>query len=527
MRHPYDLIVVGFGAAGAAAAIEAADAGARVLILDRAHGGGASTLSGGVVYAGGGTAQQRAAGIDDTPEDMFAYLTQEVGDAVSESTLRRFCEQSVGTLEWLETLGARYEGSLAPYKTSYPSDKHYLYYSGNENAWPYRERARPAPRGHRTVARGMSSGAALFRVLRRAVESRSIQVVRAARVDELIMEDGAVVGARYGALTDPADLAAHARILRRGAKLGNFAPALGAVFDRQAARLWRGRATRAQATGARVLLSGGGFVMNAALMDRHAGPYRNVNPLGTAGDDGGAIMLGVEAGGSTGKMDRLTAWRFLTPPSALLGGVAVGMDGKRIANEDLYGATFSDSLLRNHEGKGRLVLDASQWRAAKSQVRAQSQIFQALQALFLFTLGHRRAATLASLARRTGVSVAGLESTVNAYNSGISGEGDPAHKHADIATPVARGPFYAIDISVGSSPFYPVPGLTLGGLRVNEETGAVLREGGGEVTGLLAAGRSAVGICSNSYLSGLSLADCLFSGRRAGRTVAAALAPAG
>ena len=47
MRHPYDLIVVGFGAAGAAAAIEAADAGARVLILDRAHGGGASTLSGG------------------------------------------------------------------------------------------------------------------------------------------------------------------------------------------------------------------------------------------------------------------------------------------------------------------------------------------------------------------------------------------------------------------------------------------------------------------------------------------------
>jgi 3-oxo-5alpha-steroid 4-dehydrogenase len=39
---------------------------------------------------------------------------------------------------------------------------------------------------------------------------------------------------------------------------------------------------------------------------------------------------------------------------------------------------------------------------------------------------------------------------------------------------------------------------------------------GEPVAGLYAAGRSAVGICSNSYISGLSLADCIFSGRRAG-----------
>ena len=40
--------------------------------------------------------------------------------------------------------------------------------------------------------------------------------------------------------------------------------------------------------------------------------------------------------------------------------------------------------------------------------------------------------------------------------------------------------------------------------------------------GLFAAGRTAVGICSNSYVSGLSLADCIFSGRRAGSHAAAA-----
>ncbi|WP_442791753.1 FAD-dependent oxidoreductase [Mycolicibacterium sp. ND9-15] len=58
----YDVIVVGFGAAGAAAAIEAADRGARVLVLDRGYGGGATALSGGIIYAGAGTAEQRAGG---------------------------------------------------------------------------------------------------------------------------------------------------------------------------------------------------------------------------------------------------------------------------------------------------------------------------------------------------------------------------------------------------------------------------------------------------------------------------------
>ena len=50
-----DVVIVGWGAAGACAAIEARDAGASVLVFDRFAGGGASALSGGVGYAGGGT----------------------------------------------------------------------------------------------------------------------------------------------------------------------------------------------------------------------------------------------------------------------------------------------------------------------------------------------------------------------------------------------------------------------------------------------------------------------------------------
>ena len=87
---------------------------------------------------------------------------------------------------------------------------------------------------------------------------------------------------------------------------------------------------------------------------------------------------------------------------------------------------------------------------------------------------------------------------------------------------LGQPPFSLIDLSIRPRPAYPAPMLTLGGLVVAEDTGQVRRADGTAIDGLYAAGRSAVGLCSNSYVSGLSLADCVYSGRRAGRHAAAA-----
>jgi len=62
--------------------------------------------------------------------------------------------------------------------------------------------------------------------------------------------------------------------------------------------------------------------------------------------------------------------------------------------------------------------------------------------------------------------------------------------------------------------------MWVGGLLVDEESGAVKSLAGGTVPGLYAAGRNAVGICSNLYVSGLSFADCIYSGRRAAAAIA-------
>ena len=207
-----DVVVVGFGAAGACAALEAAatleGAGASVLVLDRFGGGGATALSGGVVYAGGGTPQQRAAGVDDSPEAMFGYLRTEVGDAVPAATLRQFCDGSVAMLAWLEGHGVPFEGSLCPDKTSYPTNRHYLYYSGSElsaaaaaaaaAAVPCRWRragagaappAPPAPRGHRTRGRG-TSGGLLYARLDAAVRAAGVRVLTQTAARDLITDPG-------------------------------------------------------------------------------------------------------------------------------------------------------------------------------------------------------------------------------------------------------------------------------------------------------------------------------------------------
>lgn len=160
-----DVLVLGFGAAGASAAIEAARAGARVIAADRFGGGGASARSGGVVYAGGGTRFQRAAGYEDSPSAMYEYLSKEVGDAVSPGTLRAFCERSVAMIEWLEENGVEFDSSLPPRKTSYPPDGCYLYFSGNEAVKEYSGGYQPAPRGHRVKGAGLS-GVLLYNALR-------------------------------------------------------------------------------------------------------------------------------------------------------------------------------------------------------------------------------------------------------------------------------------------------------------------------------------------------------------------------
>lgn len=520
MTETYDLIVVGYGAAGVAASIEAAERGARVLALDAGYGGGATALSGGVVYAGGGTPIQHEAGATDSVDAMYDYLLAEVGDVVSPETVRAFCEGSPELVAWLQAHGVGFKGRLAPYKTSYPIDLYTLYYSGNEQAWPYREIATPAPRGHRQIGAGLGAGKALFDALAASAEKAGVEFRPLSRVTSLIVEDGAVVGVRYSAVSEEDASRFDRGLAYISGKLGNWVPKVGRPL---AARLERSRAnvaTSGEARGRGVLLSAGGFVFNRELLAEHAGGYRDISPLGTVNDDGSAMKLAAVVGGSTAHLDHMAAWRFITPPVAMNKGLAVGPSGRRIANEDLYGAKLAAHMVADHESRGWLVMDADVWAEVKNQTSSQSQPFHLAQLAYLLSTGHEKAPTLDALAAKLGVPAAALNQTVATYNDALrAGRPDPAHKAAAYCQVLDTPPFYAIDISIKNAPLFPAAGITLGGLRVDEATGGVLDADGRVIPGLYAAGRSAVGLCSNGYISGLSIADAFFSGRRAARAV--------
>ncbi len=108
-----DVLVVGFGCAGAAASHEATTAGAEVLVIERAGGpGGSSALSGGELYLGGGTRVQHACGFEDDPQNMLAYLRAALGPHVDEEKLRLYCEGSVDHFEWFSARGVQFQESL-------------------------------------------------------------------------------------------------------------------------------------------------------------------------------------------------------------------------------------------------------------------------------------------------------------------------------------------------------------------------------------------------------------------------------
>jgi 3-oxo-5alpha-steroid 4-dehydrogenase len=524
-----DVVVVGFGAAGACAALEAAAAGCSVLALDRFTGGGATALSGGVVYAGGGTPQQRAAGVTDSTEAMVAYLRTEVGDLVSAGTLREFCEGSAAMLAWLESHGVPFEGSLCPDKTSYPTNRHYLYYSGSEVS--ARDIAPPAPRGHRARGRG-TSGGLLYGRLATAARKTGIRVVAQTRAVRLITADGRVAGVECRSLRDAPRWAraAHRLAHRAALKPYLYVPKLGRILHRPADWLERryGR-TLLVGAGRGVVIAAGGFGANRPMLRAHAPSARGGLMLATPGDDGSGIQLATGAGGATALLDRVSVWRFLSPPPALLSGVLVDRDGKRICDESRYGAAIGDAIVRRG-GQAWLFVDRATLARARRQVRGSTLWFQRLQAWYLLFLAPVTAATVPGVAARAGVDPDGLTATLAAYNAvaashtsaGPAGDtgSDPAGKPPDLMLPQDKPPYSLIDVSIRPRLLLPAPVLTLGGLVVDQETGHVLDAGGARIAGLYAAGRSAVGLCSRSYVSGLSIADCVFSGRRAGRHAA-------
>ncbi|WP_193466462.1 FAD-binding protein [Mycobacterium novum] len=521
-----DVVIVGFGAAGTSAAITAREHGAEVIAVDRANGGGATAISGGIIYAGGGTSVQQAAGVDDSAEQMLDYLRLEVGDAVSPETLQRFVDTSPEMIDWLQRHGVPFNPGLCPYKTSFPNNRYYLYHSGSENAGVSRAVTPPVQRGHRAYGKG-TSGKQIYAPLAESARRLGVDFRPHTTVTELTQDpSGRVTGVRAMTMGQ-----APRRIQRRYARLaaisskpGVYYPPLRAAMDRRLKKLEQRYARPIEITARRgVVICAGGFIANTEWRKRYAPEFNGGLPLGTSGDDGSGIALAASVGGVPDRMDNVSAWRFITPPSAFISSIVVDEKGSRVIDETRYGAALGQALVKNHGSKGWILADATLMAEARRQLLTQTLWFQRAQAAALMLTGAARGKTLADAARAAGIDPEGLRATVAAHNDAIdSATEDPAGKPTEFRRRIDRAPFTLLDISVRPNVLLPTPMLTLGGVRVAEDTGAVIDADGTPIPGLYSAGRTAIGVASRSYVSGLSIADCVFAGRRAGASAAGA-----
>ncbi|MBB2505975.1 FAD-dependent oxidoreductase, partial [Amycolatopsis echigonensis] len=125
-----DVVVIGGGGAGLAAAVSAAEHGASVLLFESEKElGGSTQLSAGMLTAAG-TSVQRELGIEDTPERFFQHYLDLNQWQLKPGLLKTFCREAGPAVEWLIGLGAE-----IPAKVSHDAHTPGLTRAGVEDVW--------------------------------------------------------------------------------------------------------------------------------------------------------------------------------------------------------------------------------------------------------------------------------------------------------------------------------------------------------------------------------------------------------
>jgi 3-oxo-5alpha-steroid 4-dehydrogenase len=465
-----DVLIVGFGAAGASAAIESAEAGASVTLFEVASGsGGTSAMAGGDIYLGGngGTSAQRENGFEDKTEDFFQYMMMAGGPDADEARVRMYAEGALDHHEWLKAQGVPYRNTYIPGKPVMPGTGDCLILSGSEFAWPFKEAAKPCPRGHLPEATGETGGFFLLDALTKRVNALGVDIQFETRGLALIVDTaGGVCGL----------------VVTTGGE-HKFARARGGV-----------------------ILSAGGFALNEDMLSQYAPIRKRLADDGLSGgyDDGSGIRMGMSVGGAAIHMDELFLTLPFYPPESHVKGMLINDKGARFINEDAYGGRVAHFIASQIGEHFYLLVDDAIFERpseySKIEIAAVGDTWEEVETELGMTPGT-------------------LVSSVEIYNRHAATGEDPLfHKDASWLKALTEPPFAALSCHLKEA-YYPF--FTLGGLNV-KPTGEVLNTGADPIPGLYAAGRTACGLprWGKGYSSGMSLGDCTFFGRKAGLTAA-------
>jgi fumarate reductase flavoprotein subunit len=292
------IVIVGAGACGAVAALAARERGIDVLILERdAAPSGSTALSSGFVPAGG-TAQQSARGIDDSPERFAADIQAKARGRADVTLVKAYTEAIPQALDWLaQAHGIPFElveGFLYP--------------------------GHAVERLHCVPER---TGAALLARLHRAVAASGADLLCSARATDLFADDARrVLGLRFVRPDGSAD------------EVGCDA----------------------------LVLACNGFGGDRELVARYIPEMADAEYFGHRGNDGDALRWAIALGALTADLSGYQGHGSVATPHGVLitwalmmqGAIQVNARGERFANEH---DGYSEAAVRVLQQPGHVAFD--------------------------------------------------------------------------------------------------------------------------------------------------------------------------
>ncbi|GGU81558.1 3-oxosteroid 1-dehydrogenase [Streptomyces litmocidini] len=523
--HTYDVVVVGSGAAGMAAAITARLRGLTALVVEKTEVyGGSTALSGGAIWVPDNF-HLDAAGLGDTPEKARAYLDATVGDRVPAERkdayvthgprmVREFHDRTAVRFVYTPGYSDYYPERLGGYPQGRSVEPQVFDFRklGPEQRATMRRAGLPTHgltitsrdfrhlnmvartwAGRRTALRvgaqavgakltgkePLSLGEALIARMRHSLDALGADLWLSAPMTGLVEEDGRVTGVR---------------------------------IDR------KGRELTVRATGG-VVLASGGFSHDQRLREKHLpAPTSTEWSSAAEGQTGDALEPATALGAATDLMDKVWGAPSVVPPGekpfflvadrGVPSMVIVDAAGERYANEAAPYHEFVDAMYA-HDRPGASTVPS--WLILDATARARYLFMglfpgQAFPKPWLESGFVRKAATVEELAHRIGVAPERLRATVERFNgfarAGRDEDfhrgdsvydryyGDPTLPNPNLA-PLEKGPYFAI-------PVHPGDIGTKGGL-VTDATARVLREDGTPVDGLYASGNVSSAVMGETY----------------------------
>ena len=491
VSYDADVVVIGAGGAGMTAAMTAADAGQKVVILESQAmvGGNSARATGGMnaaktVYQDENEFDQ-AAGVEKTLATAAEkYADNETITALAKTVSEQWAAYQANPTGYFDSVELRELDTMVGGKGINDPELVKTLCEGTADAIDWLDEngitlhnvssfgGASVKRIHRPVneeGKVVSVGAYMIPLLQENCEKRGIDIVLNTTVDTILTDaNGAAVGVSG---TD---------------KDGNTV-----VVNAKS-----------------VILATGGFGANLDMVTQYKPELAGFMTTNAAGAQGQGIEMATAIGAGTVDMDQIQIHPTVEANTAALiteglrgdGAILVNANGERFIDEVGTRDVVSAAEIAQPGSYSWLIVD-------QAMVDASSVIQGYIKKGYTKT-----GATYEELAKELDVDPAAFANTMETWNSYVEAKNDPDFGRTSFANPLNNGPYYAIKVTAGVH-------HTMGGVTINSAT-EVLKEDGTVIPGLFAAGEVTGGVHGANRLGGTAVADFVVFGRIAGESAA-------